>query len=56
MVGGGSGLNEGLAAYALPGIAGACLGLQAFRKLSDAQFNKLANLARIASGLALVLK
>jgi uncharacterized membrane protein YfcA len=48
--------DEGLAAYALPGIAGACLGLQLFRKLSDGQFHKLVNVALIVSGVALVLK
>jgi uncharacterized membrane protein YfcA len=56
VVSGRSVLNEGLAAYALPGIAGAYLGLQVFRKLSEAQFQKFANLTRIVSGVALVLK
>jgi uncharacterized membrane protein YfcA len=43
-------------AYALPGIAGAYLGLQVFQKLSDVQFQRLVNLALIVSGIALVLK
>ena len=48
--------NEDIAAYALPGIAGACIGLRVFQKLSDAQFQKLVNVALIVSGVALVLK
>lgn len=48
--------NEDLIAYALPGVAGAYLGLQVFQKLSDVQFQRLVNLALIASGIALVLK
>jgi uncharacterized membrane protein YfcA len=56
VVSGRSMLDEGLAAYALPGIAGAYLGLQLFQKLSDGQFHKLVNLALIVSGVALVLK
>src|ERR1700676_4724759 len=49
VVSGRSMLDEGLAAYALPGIAGAYLGLQLFQKLSDGQFHKLVNLALIVS-------
>jgi uncharacterized membrane protein YfcA len=48
--------NENLIAYALPGVAGAYLGLQVFQKLSDLQFQRLVNLALIVSGIALVLK
>jgi uncharacterized membrane protein YfcA len=49
-------VNADLIAYALPGIAGAWLGLQVFRKLSDAQFQRLVNLALIVAGIALALK
>jgi hypothetical protein len=49
-------ISEDAIAYALPGIAGAYLGLQVFRKLSDVQFQRLVNLALIVSGIALVLK
>jgi uncharacterized membrane protein YfcA len=45
-----------LLAYALPGLAGAVLGLRLFHALSDAQFRRLINLALIASGGALMLK
>ena len=56
VVSGHSILNEDLIAYALPGVAGAYLGLQVFQKLSDVQFQRLVNLALIASGMALALK
>jgi uncharacterized protein len=56
LVSGRSVLNAELIAYALPGVAGAWLGLQVFQKLSDAQFQKLVNLALIVSGIALALK
>jgi len=49
-------LNADVLAYALPGIAGAYLGLHVFQKLSDGQFHRLVNLALIVSGIALVLK
>ena len=49
-------LNADVIAYALPGIAGAYLGLHVFQKLSDGQFQRLVNLALIVSGIALVLK
>jgi len=49
-------LNADVLAYALPGIAGAYLGLQVFQKLSDGQFQRLVNVALIVSGIALVLK
>jgi hypothetical protein len=42
--------------YALPGIAGAYVGLRVFHQLSDAHFQKLVNVALIASGIALALK
>src|SRR5262245_46931212 len=41
--------------YALPGAAGAYLGLHAFHRLSDMQFHRLVSLALVASGFALVL-
>jgi uncharacterized membrane protein YfcA len=56
VVSGRSVFNGETAVYALPGIAGAYLGLQVFQKLSDAQFQRLVNLALIVSGVALVLK
>jgi uncharacterized protein len=49
-------LNGHLIAYALPGVAGAYLGLQVFQKLNDVQFRRLVNLALIVSGIALALK
>jgi len=48
--------NGDLIVYALPGVAGAWLGLQVFQKLSDLQFQRLVNLALIVSGIALALK
>ena len=51
-----SGLDEHLIAYALPGVAGAYLGLRVFQKLNDEQFRRLVNLALIVSGIALALK
>ena len=45
-----------LIVYALPGLAGAWLGLRVFQKLTDMQFQRLVNLALIISGVALVLK
>jgi hypothetical protein len=56
VVSGRSIFDENLVAYALPGVAGAYLGLQVFQKLSDLQFQRLVNLALIVSGIALVLK
>ena len=49
-------LDGHLIAYALPGVAGAYLGLQVFQRLNDVQFRRLVNLALIASGVALALK
>ena len=49
-------LDGHLIAYALPGVAGAYLGLQVFQKLNDEQFRRLVNLALIASGIAMTLK
>lgn len=51
-----SSLNLELIAYALPAVAGAYFGLGAFRRLTDGQFQKLVNLALIASGIALAFK
>jgi uncharacterized membrane protein YfcA len=56
LVSGRSVLDGHLIAYALPGVAGAYLGLQVFQKLNDVQFQRLVNLALIASGVALALK
>ena len=49
-------INADMIAYALPGVAGAWLGLQVFQKMSDAQFQRLVNLALIVSGIALTVK
>ena len=43
-------------AYALPGLAGAVIGLRFFHRLSDVQFQRLVNLALVASGAALAFK
>jgi uncharacterized membrane protein YfcA len=43
-------------AYALPGLAGAVIGLRFFHGLTDVQFQRLVNLALVASGAALALK
>jgi len=43
-------------AYALPGLAGAVVGLRFFRWMSDTQFQRAIYLALIGSGLALALK
>lgn len=48
--------SPALLAYAVPGLAGAVLGLRVFHALSDAQFQRLMNLALIVSGGALMLK
>jgi uncharacterized membrane protein YfcA len=48
--------NPALLAYALPGLAGAVLGLRVFHALSDAQFQRLINLALVASGVVLALR
>lgn len=56
VVSGRSMLTENAIVYALPGIAGAYLGLQVFHRLSEAQFQKLVTLALIVSGIALVFK
>src|SRR5262245_13181795 len=49
-------LDGHIIAYALPGVAGAYLGLRVFQKLNDEQFRRLVNLALILSGVALALK
>ena len=41
---------------ALPGIAGAVVGLRIFHRLTDPQFQRLVNVALIVSGVALALK
>ena len=56
LVGERSVLDGHIIAYALPGVAGAYLGLQVFQKLNDEQFRRLVNLALIVSGIALALK
>jgi uncharacterized membrane protein YfcA len=48
--------DPALLAYALPGLAGAVIGLRVFRAVTDLQFQRMINLALVASGIALVLK
>jgi uncharacterized membrane protein YfcA len=48
--------DPALFAYALPGLAGALLGLRVFHALTDVQFQRIINLALIASGSVLLLK
>ena len=43
-------------AYALPGLAGAYLGLHVFQKLTDMQFQRMFNFTLILSGIVLALK
>ena len=45
-----------LLVYALPGVAGAWVGLQVFQRLTDTQFHRLVNVALVISGIALVLR
>jgi len=49
-------LDPSILAYALPGLAGAIIGLRIFHALSDRQFQRMITLALIASGGALLLK
>jgi len=51
-----SALDLGVLAYALPGLAGAVIGLRFFHGLTDLQFQRLINLALVASGAALAFK
>jgi uncharacterized membrane protein YfcA len=46
--------DPALLGYAVPGIAGAFLGMRVFRGMSDSQFNKVVNVALVLSGLALM--
>ena len=55
-VGGPTRLDAPLLTYALPGIAGAVVGLRVFHRLTDLQFQRLVNVALIVSGVALALK
>jgi uncharacterized membrane protein YfcA len=48
--------DSALLAYALPALAGAVVGMRLFHALTDPQFERVVNLALVASGLALVLK
>ena len=49
-------IDPAILAYALPGVAGACLGLHVFHRLTDVQFHRLVNLALIVSGVALLVR
>lgn len=48
--------NPALLAYALPGLAGATLGLRVFHTLTDTQFQRIVCLVMIVAGSALMLK
>ena len=48
--------DPALLAYALPGLGGAILGLRVFHSLTDLQFQRMINLALVASGIALLFK
>jgi uncharacterized protein len=48
--------DPALFAYALPGLAGAIFGLRVFHALTDSQFQRVINLALVASGSALLFK
>lgn len=48
--------DPALLAYALPGLAGAVIGLRFFRGMTDVQFQRMVHLALVASGVALALK
>jgi uncharacterized membrane protein YfcA len=56
LVGERSVLDGKAVAYALPGLAGAYLGLHVFKKLTDLQFQRLVNFALILSGIILAIK
>ena len=49
-------LDPTLFAYALPALAGAIIGLRVFHALTDLQFQRMINVALVASGIALALK
>lgn len=48
--------DPALLVYALPGAAGAVIGVRIFHALSDLQFQRMINLALVVSGVALVLR
>jgi uncharacterized membrane protein YfcA len=49
-------LDPALCVFALPGLAGAIIGLRIFQRLSDLQFQQVVNVALVASGIALVVR
>ena len=49
-------IDLGLAAYALPGFAGAVIGMRVFHSLTDLHFYRTVHAALVASGFALVLE
>jgi hypothetical protein len=49
-------LDAELLTYALPGVAGAVVGLRIFHRLTDLQFQRLVNVALIVSCAALALR
>lgn len=51
-----SAIDPALLGYALPGLAGAVVGLRIFHALTDLQFQRMVNLALIVSGVSLMLK
>jgi uncharacterized protein len=48
--------DPALFGYALPGFAGAIIGLRVFHALTDLQFQRMINMALVASGIALMLQ
>lgn len=51
-----SAIDPALLAYALPGLAGAVVGLRLFHALTDLHFQRMVNLALVVSGISLLLK
>jgi uncharacterized membrane protein YfcA len=56
LVGRQSALDPVLLAYALPGLAGAVVGLRIFHALTNVHFQGMVNLALVVCGISLVLK
>ncbi len=48
--------DPALFAYAVPGFAGAIIGLRVFHSATELQFQRMINVALVVSGIALVLK
>jgi uncharacterized membrane protein YfcA len=48
--------DPALLAYALPGLAGAIVGLHIFRALTDLQFQRLISVSLLVSGAFLLIR